>query len=112
MNVQIVRKNFCNHGAIACASQFRDSLPVPLESFKRSALEAFAVVGVRDANQFARALAQVLAVKVRDTIFGDDVMHVGPGRHHTGAWLEYWRQAADTLVGYAWQRQNRFAAFA
>jgi hypothetical protein len=54
--------------------------------------------GVRDANQFARALAQVLAVKVRDTIFGDDVMHVGPGRHYTGARLEYWRQALIPLL--------------
>lgn len=59
-----------------------------LQSFERSLLQSFAMVGVGNLNQLVGSLAQRLAKQIRDSVLRDNIVHVGSRRHHTGTCME------------------------
>src|SRR5271154_5631261 len=52
-------------------------------------------------------------MQLSDTIFGDDIVHIGPRCHHSAAYFEKRAYARDlTVVRRGWQRYNSLPAFA
>ena len=49
------------------------------------AVERFAVIRMRDADNQPRTLLQRFSVQVDRAVFGDEPMHVRAGGHHAGA---------------------------
>jgi len=67
---------------------------------------------MRDRDQGFGTLAQALAVKIRDSVFGDDVMHIAPRGYYARSWIEYGHDARNSSVlGRGWQRDDGLAAF-
>src|SRR5687767_12101379 len=86
------------------------SVEAAAEALVRGALQLLAVVGARDGDERARALAQVLAVEVGDAVLGDDVVDVRARGDDARALLEVGDDARLAARGRRGERDDGLAA--
>jgi hypothetical protein len=68
---------------------------------------------MRNVRQLPYALPEVFSMQVGDTVFGHDVMHIRPRRHHTGTRFQLRSDLADRIVLRGrWKGDDRFPPFA
>lgn len=59
-----------------------------MEPLEDRTVQRLTMIGMRDLDELSRTLAEILAVEVRNPVFGNNVMDMCPRRNHAGTQLE------------------------